>query len=61
MIDFEADYINVARALADALRAYARERRSEDQKDIARLQTELCTIRRDEIAASTYADPGAPS
>ena len=60
MINFEASYANLARALADALREYARNRRFEDQKEIARLQTGLCNIRRDEMnAALTSADHDA--
>lgn len=39
----------IARNLADALAHFARERRSEDQKEIARLHTELCNARRAEL------------
>jgi hypothetical protein len=41
----------LARDLADALRRYARERRSDDRQQIARLQTELCATRRQELKA----------
>jgi hypothetical protein len=39
----------IARDLADALRRYASERRSEDQQQVALLQTELCAARRQEL------------
>jgi hypothetical protein len=45
----DAVYAQLARDLADALRAFARERRDELKKEIARLQTELCTLRREEL------------
>jgi hypothetical protein len=41
----------IARDLADALRSYARERRSEDQQEVRRLLTSLCAARRAELAA----------
>ncbi|HXA10713.1 MAG TPA: hypothetical protein VNW93_00745 [Mycobacterium sp.] len=37
-----------ARTLAEALMRYARERRFEDQKEIARLHHELCKAYREE-------------
>ena len=40
----------VARDLADALRAYARERRPEQKLVVAELQTQLCATRRLELA-----------
>jgi hypothetical protein len=40
----------LARELADALRRYARERHPEDQQEVARLQTSLCTARRAKLA-----------
>ena len=42
---------DIARRLADALRTYARERRPDDQKLIAQIQTELCQARREELEA----------
>jgi hypothetical protein len=44
-------YARLARDLADTLRAYARERRDDLKKEIARLQTELCATRRLELEA----------
>lgn len=46
---FELNYNMIARTLADTLTAYARDRHPDDQKEIARLQTELCRMRREEI------------
>lgn len=46
---FELDYNMIARTLADTLIAYARDRRPEDKKQIAQLQTELCELRWKEI------------
>jgi hypothetical protein len=40
-----------ARTLADVLIRFARDRHDDDKKAIAVLQTELCRLRRDEIAA----------
>lgn len=45
----DAVMAGIARDLADVLARYARERRSEDQKEIARLHTELCNARRAEL------------
>jgi hypothetical protein len=49
MIVDEAVYLQLARDLADTLRAFARERRDDLKKEIARLQTELCRLRREEL------------
>jgi len=46
----DSDYAVLARDLADALMAYARDRRDDDKKRVAQLQTELCMFRRAEIA-----------
>jgi hypothetical protein len=43
-------YAQLARDLADTLRMFARERRDDLKKEIARLQTELCATRRLELA-----------
>jgi hypothetical protein len=43
-------YAQLARDLADTLRLFARERRDDLKKEIARLQTELCATRRLELA-----------
>lgn len=42
-------YASLARDLADVLMVYARERRDEDKKNIARLQSDLCRLRRQEL------------
>jgi hypothetical protein len=42
-------YAQLARDLADTLRMFARERRDDLKKEIARLQTELCATRRLEL------------
>jgi hypothetical protein len=47
--------VRIARELADALRRYARERRTEDQQQVRQLQTELCAIRRQELEAQESA------
>lgn len=49
-VDSSAAMLRVGRDLADALRAYARERRDEDRKYVLALQTELCALRRAELA-----------
>jgi hypothetical protein len=54
-----SDYTIVGRDLADALRRWARDRRDEDKKEIATLQSELCRIRRAELSAAPSADPDA--
>jgi hypothetical protein len=43
-------YAQLARDLADTLRLFARERRDDLRKEIARLQTELCATRGLELA-----------
>ena len=45
----------VARDLADALRAYARDRRPEQKLVVAELQTQLCATRRAELAENAHA------
>ena len=51
----------LGRNLADALSRYARERRGDDQKEVARLQTELCAARRIELDPPPAApEPPAP-
>jgi hypothetical protein len=40
----------LGRDLADTLSRYAHDRRPDDQKEIARLHTELCAARRIELA-----------
>jgi hypothetical protein len=42
----------IARDLADALINFARDRRPDDQKEIARLHTELCKARWTELQPS---------
>lgn len=42
-------YAQLARDLADMLRAFARSRSDDLKKEIARLQTELCETRRLEL------------
>jgi len=46
----DAAMLRCARSLADALAEYAYTRKDEDKKKIAELHTELCTIRRSELA-----------
>ena len=63
----ERHYAAIARGLADSLMIYARERRDEDKKNIAILQTELCAFRRAELfdlaasVAPVLLDPDEPS
>jgi hypothetical protein len=45
----DADYTQLARNLAEALMRYARDRRTEDQKEIGVLQHQLCQMRRIEL------------
>lgn len=54
MSDQEIAYIG--RQLAVTLRAYARERRDDFRKEIARLQTELCQKVRDELPEESRHD-----
>jgi len=49
----DAQYAGLGRELADALIRFARDRRTEDQKDIGWLQHELCRLRREELAEQT--------
>jgi hypothetical protein len=56
----ETVYIQLARDLADTLRSFARERRDDLKKEIARLQTELCTTRRLELADQEQPDENPP-
>jgi hypothetical protein len=49
----------LARSLAHYLMTFARERRDEDRKRIAELQTELCVLYRKE-QAQVQADEGTP-
>jgi hypothetical protein len=49
--DVDDYFATTARTLADVLIRYARDRRPEDQKEIAQLQTELCKLRREELEA----------
>jgi hypothetical protein len=46
---------NVARNLAKALITYARDRRDDDRKTIAALQTELCAEYRTEVMQANEA------
>lgn len=46
----DADYVRVGRNLAEALMRYARERRSDDHKEVGALQHTLCQMRRAELA-----------
>lgn len=48
MVGDDAVMATLARHLAETLMRYARERRPDDQKEIARLHTELCRVYRDE-------------
>jgi hypothetical protein len=43
-------YASLARELADCLMKFARDRSSDDRKQIGAIQTELCKLRRSEIA-----------
>jgi hypothetical protein len=52
MSDVDDDFAMTARTLADVLIRYARDRRPEDQQGIAQLQTELCRLRREELATT---------
>jgi len=61
LVNGDARMAGLARELADALSRYARERRSDDQKEVARLQTELCAARRIELDPPPAApEPSAP-
>ena len=53
----DSHWATMGRSLADALRSYAKERRDDDKKEVARLQTELCSARRAETAAVIIAEP----
>jgi hypothetical protein len=45
----DENYARLARELADMLMHWARDRHSDDKKEIARLQSELCQLRREEL------------
>jgi hypothetical protein len=45
----DQEVANVARNLAMALNTFAHERRDDDRKNVALLQTELCRVVREEI------------
>ena len=45
----DEQYASLARDLADILMVYARERRDDDKKHVAQLQTSLCKLRRAEL------------
>ncbi len=45
----DEQYASLARDLADTLMLWARNRHTDDQKQIGALQTELCKLRRQEI------------
>ena len=47
----DKDWTELARQMAHVLLRFARERRDEDRKMIAQLQTEMCKQLRDEIKA----------
>ena len=51
MTDVEQRYAALARDLADVLMLWARNRHTDDQKEIGRLQSELCRLRRIELKA----------
>jgi hypothetical protein len=46
----DADYARTARSLAETLMRFARDRRTEDQKEAGALQSQLCQMRRAELA-----------
>jgi hypothetical protein len=55
----DATMANLARTLAQTLMAYARDRRPDDQKEIARLHHLLCVEFRNEVAALKEEPPNA--
>jgi hypothetical protein len=52
--------LETARQLADTLSRFARDRREDDRKEIARLHTQLCHLRRKEKAPPPDEGDGAP-
>jgi hypothetical protein len=48
--EYQTKYASLARSLADTLMVWARDRRTEDQKQAGALQHDLCQIRRAELA-----------
>jgi hypothetical protein len=46
----DESYLALARDLADALMRFARNRHTDDQKEIGALQHTLCQLRREELA-----------
>ena len=59
----DASMAAIARNLSEALRAFARERREEDRKQIAALHFELCAEHRKEITQAEFdaAQPQEPT
>jgi hypothetical protein len=59
----DASMAAIARNLSEALRAFARERREDDRKQIAVLHAELCAEHRNEIAQAELdaAQPQEPA
>ena len=51
MSDADHRMAALARNLADALARYARERHPDDQREVARIHTEICAERRKEFNA----------
>jgi hypothetical protein len=49
MNENDAEMARIGRALADALRHYARDRDANSQKEISTLHAELCAARRAEL------------
>lgn len=45
----DSQYATMARACADSLMRFARDRRQEDQKDIAQVHMAMCRLRRQEL------------
>jgi hypothetical protein len=58
---YSEKYSDLARSLADTLMRWARDRRPDDQKGIAQLQTELCALRRHELTPPSPDQSGADS
>jgi hypothetical protein len=59
--EYANKYAAIGRNLADTLMVWARDRRTEDQKQAGALQHDLCQIRRAELAEPPPEPPAEPS